>query len=63
MIEPSSIRAWISFPAVWGTKEYAALAWVDWFNHRRLLGSIGHVPPAELEAAYYQQLAGQVIAA
>lgn len=43
--------------------EYATLTWVDWFNHRRLLGSIGHVPPAELEAAYYQQLAGQAIAA
>lgn len=43
--------------------EYATLAWVDWFNHRVLLGSIGHVPPAELEAAYYQQLKGRVIAA
>jgi len=28
---------------------------VDWFNHRRLLGPIGHVPPAEYEANYYQQ--------
>jgi len=35
--------------------ELATLKWVDWFNHRRLLSSIGHVPPAELEAAYYQQ--------
>jgi len=33
--------------------EYATLEWVDWFNHRRLLGPIGHVPPAEFEAAYY----------
>jgi transposase InsO family protein len=24
---------------------YATLTWVDWFNHRRLLESIGHVPP------------------
>jgi putative transposase len=32
--------------------EYATLEWVDWFNHRRLLGPIGHVPPAEFEAAY-----------
>jgi len=32
--------------------EYATLEWVDWFNHRRLLEPIGHVPPAELEAAY-----------
>jgi hypothetical protein len=26
---------------------------VDWFNHRRLLEPIGHVPPAEFEAAYH----------
>ena len=34
--------------------EFATLEWVDWFNHRRLLEPIGHVPPAEFEAAYYQ---------
>jgi len=33
--------------------EYATLAWVDWFNNRRLLEPIGYVPPAEYEAAYY----------
>ena len=33
--------------------EYSTLEWVDWFNHRRLLEPIGHVPPAELEAAYH----------
>jgi putative transposase len=32
--------------------EYATLGWVDWFNHRRLLEPIGHIPPAEFEAAY-----------
>jgi putative transposase len=31
--------------------EYATLEWVDWFNHRRLLEPIGHLPPAEFEAA------------
>jgi transposase InsO family protein len=36
--------------------EMATLAWVDWFNHRRLLAPLGHVPPAEAEAAYYDQL-------
>lgn len=36
--------------------ELATLAWVDWFNHRRLLEPIGNVPPAEAEAAYYRQL-------
>jgi putative transposase len=34
--------------------EYATLEWVDWFNNRRLLESIGNVPPAEHEATYYQ---------
>jgi putative transposase len=37
--------------------EFATLAWVDWFNHRRLLESIGYVPPAEHEARYYEQAA------
>ena len=37
--------------------EFATLAWVDWFNMRRLLEPIGYVPPAEYEASYYQQLA------
>ncbi len=43
--------------------EYATLEWVDWFNHRRLLGSIGNIPPAELEAAYYRQEEGSAVAA
>lgn len=32
--------------------EYAALEWVDSFNHRRLLEPIGHVPRAQFEQAY-----------
>ena len=35
--------------------EYATLEWVDWFNNRRLLSSIGYVPPAEFEQAYYRK--------
>jgi putative transposase len=37
--------------------EYATLEYVDWFNHRRLHGELGLIPPAEFEAAYYQQRA------
>jgi transposase InsO family protein len=37
--------------------ELATLEWVAWFNHHRLLESIGYVPPAEYEANYYRQLA------
>jgi transposase InsO family protein len=35
--------------------EYATREWVDWFNHRRLLEPIGHLPPAEFEATYHQR--------
>ena len=35
--------------------EFATLEWVDWFNNRRLLESIGNIPPVELEAAYYEK--------
>jgi transposase InsO family protein len=44
----------------WKTKEsveLATLQWVHWFNHIRLLGSIGYIPPAEAEENYYRQLA------
>jgi putative transposase len=37
--------------------EYATLEWVDWFNHRRLLETIGYIPPAELEDMYYREKA------
>ena len=35
--------------------EYATLEWVDWFNHRRLLEPIGHVPPAEFQVTFHRQ--------
>ena len=43
--------------------EYAVLEWVDWFNHRRLLEPIGHVPPAEFEETYYRQQPSRAMAA
>ncbi|BBL56999.1 transposase (plasmid) [Methylomonas koyamae] len=52
-------QSWKSREAV----ELATLTWVDWFNHRRLLGSIGNIPPAEAEANYYRQLPESVMAA
>jgi putative transposase len=33
--------------------EIATLEYIDWFNHRRLHGAIGHVPPAEFEEVFY----------
>jgi transposase InsO family protein len=50
---------WRSLEAV----EFATLEWVDWFNTRRLLEPIGHVPPAEAEAAYYAALEVRPMAA
>jgi putative transposase len=37
----------------WKTKqavELATLEWVAWFNHHRLMGPLGYLPPAEFEA-------------
>jgi transposase InsO family protein len=49
----------------WKTREaveIATLEWVSWFNHRRLLEPLGHVPPAEFEANYYRVLESQTAA-
>ncbi len=48
-------RSWPNRESV----ELATLEWVSWFNHHRLLGPIGYIPPAEAEAHYYRQLASQ----
>ena len=42
--------------------EYATLEYVDWFNHRRLLGPIGDIPPAEREANYHLEHAPAQVA-
>jgi putative transposase len=42
--------------------EYATLDYIDWFNHRRLHGELGMLPPAEFEAAYHQQSAPALLA-
>lgn len=36
--------------------EYATTGWVDWYNQRRLHGSLGMVPPVEYEQAHYAAL-------
>ncbi|GJF04599.1 hypothetical protein PSD17_35530 [Pseudonocardia sp. D17] len=36
--------------------EIAIAEYIDWFNHRRLHGEIGLVPPAELEETYYREI-------
>lgn len=50
---------WRNFEAV----EFATLEWVDWFNNRRLLESIGNIPPAEAEKRYHAMLDAPAMAA
>lgn len=50
---------WRNFEAV----EFATLEWVDWVNNRRLLETIGNIPPAEAEEQYYASLDAPAMAA
>ena len=50
---------WRTFEAV----EFATLEWVDSFNNRRLLESIGFIPPAEAEERYFAMLNDPAMAA
>jgi transposase InsO family protein len=34
--------------------EFATASWVDWYNHRRLHGSLGMISPEQYEQAHYQ---------
>ncbi|MER6532203.1 IS3 family transposase [Streptomyces sp. NPDC001508] len=51
LIKPQ--RPWKTLSQV----ELATAEWVDWYNHRRLHGEIGHVPPVEYEANHYMESA------
>ena len=48
------LEAWLDGRQLEEAVELATLDRVDWFNHRRLLSSIGDVPPVEYEEQYYQ---------
>jgi putative transposase len=43
--------------------EHATLEYVDWFNHRRLHGELGMLPPAEFEALQAGQTVPALLAA
>jgi putative transposase len=43
--------------------ELATAEYIDWYNHRRLHGEIGHVPPAEYETTHYQNTQKQQVTA
>jgi putative transposase len=40
--------------------EYATSGWVDWYNNRRLHGSIAMTTPTKYEDAHYAALTEQV---
>ena len=42
----------------WKTREaveLATLEWMSWFNHHRLPGPLGYIPPAEAEENHWRQ--------
>lgn len=43
--------------------ELATLEWVDGFNHRRLLGPIGNIPPAASERMFWEKMNPPAMAA
>ncbi|MFE9614329.1 IS3 family transposase, partial [Streptomyces sp. NPDC006012] len=49
LIKPQ--RPWKTLSQV----DLATAEWADWYNHRRLHGEIGHIPPVEYEANHYKE--------
>ncbi|MFJ3547533.1 integrase core domain-containing protein [Streptomyces sp. NPDC090114] len=51
---------WASRNSAWASLssqvELATAEWIDWYNHRRLHGERGHIPPVGYEASYYTEL-------
>ena len=39
-----------------GQVEYETFEWVWWYNHARLMGPLGYMPPVEYEERYYEGL-------
>ena len=35
--------------------ELATLDWVDWYNNKRIMESLGYISPQEFEMMYYEQ--------
>ncbi|MFJ4921995.1 integrase core domain-containing protein [Streptomyces sp. NPDC088725] len=50
LIKPQ--RPWKTLSQV----ELATAERIDWYNHRRLHGEIGHISPVEYETNYYTEL-------
>ena len=53
------IRTTVFHPGAYKTiadVEWATAGWADWYNNRRLHGSLSHVPPVEYEQEHYAAL-------
>ncbi len=55
VMRPKENHGWKSV----GDVEIAVAEYVDWFNHRRLHGEIGLIPPAEYETNHWSQITPQ----
>ncbi len=42
--------------------EFWTMQWVDWFNRRRIMGSLGNIPPDEYEMNYFLDQAAAKVA-
>ncbi|CFQ59799.1 putative transposase for insertion element IS1669 [Yersinia similis] len=59
-------KAEVNHRKSWKTRQdvkLATLEWVDWFNNRRLLERLGHIPPMEAEKANYASHTDKYLAA
>jgi len=59
LFKAEAIRTTVFHPGPFKTiadVEYATAGWVDWYNNRRLHGTLGNVPPVEYEHAHYAAL-------
>ena len=50
--------SWSGRTASCAGPELATLEYVDWFDHRRLHGARGDIPPVEYEDNHYRSIAG-----
>ena len=59
LYKAEAIRTTVFHPGPFKTiadVEYATAGWVDWYNNRRLHGSLGMVSPLEFETTHYAAL-------
>ena len=59
LFKTECIRTTVFHPGPYRTLadvEYATAGWVEWYNNRRLHGTLGMLTPVEFETLHYQAL-------